>query len=228
MVLSIVDIIGTIAFAVSGVIVAIRNKLDLFGIFVLASITASGGGIIRDIVVTRDVPVFFTNWKYFVAITLTMIATCFMYRFIDKRMSMVILFDAIGLGVFTVTATYKAIEYGLPFLGVVFAGVITGIGGGIMRDILVSEIPLVFRSEIYAVPSMLGSILFYILYSRISLNLNTYICIMLILAVRMVSVKLKLNLPVISTKNDEINSRRRKIFRRIPDKYNNHGGKLWK
>lgn len=226
MVLSIVDIIGTVSFAVSGVIVAIRNKLDLFGIFVLAMITASGGGIIRDIVVTRDVPVFFTNWKYFVAIIVTMAATCLLYRFIDRRMSMVILFDAIGLGVFTVTATYKAMEYGLPFLGVVFAGVITGIGGGIIRDILVSEIPLVFRSEIYAVPSMLGSILFYVLYDRISLNLNTYICIMFILTIRMVSVKLKLNLPVINARNVDADNSRKSIFSRIPNKFNNNEGKI--
>lgn len=198
LVLTIVDIIGTIAFAVSGVLMGIRNRLDLFGIYVLAMITASGGGIIRDIVIGRNIPVFFTEWKYFAAITAAMIITCVLYKFINKIISVIILFDAIGLGVFTVTATYQAIEYGLPLLGVVFAGVITGVGGGIVRDILVNEIPLIFRSEIYAIASMIGSVIFYLLYDIVSINVNTYICIGIVLVIRMVSVKFGLNLPILN------------------------------
>ncbi len=198
LVLNIVDIIGTIAFAVSGVLVGIRSKLDLFGIYVLAMITASGGGIIRDVVVGRNIPVFFTEWKYFAAITASMVITCILYKFVSKIISVIILFDAIGLGVFTVTATYQAIEFGLPLLGVVFAGVITGVGGGILRDILVNEIPLIFRSEIYAIPSILGSVLFYLLHTNVNINLNTYICIAFVLTVRVISVKFGLNLPVLN------------------------------
>lgn len=199
LVLSFIDIIGTVAFAISGVLVGIKKQLDLFGVYVLAIITASGGGIIRDIVIDRNIPVFFTQWKYFVAITGAMIATCFLYRFVNKLMSVVILFDAIGLGVFTITGSYKAIEHGLPLLGVVFAGVITGIGGGIFRDILVSEIPLIFRSEIYAIPATIGSVLFYVLENIIGLHIaiNTYLCVAVVVLIRMVSVKLKLNLPKI-------------------------------
>ena len=204
MVLSLIDIIGTVAFAVSGVLVGIRKQLDLFGVYVLAIITASGGGIIRDIVIDRSIPVFFTEWKYFAAITVTMIATCLLYRLVNKIMSVIITFDAIGLGVFTVTATYKAIEYGLPLLGVVFAGVITGIGGGILRDILVNEIPLVFRSEIYAIPSIIGSVLFYVFHKEFGMNIaiNTYLCVAIVVLIRIVSVKKKLNLPKVPKKND--------------------------
>lgn len=198
LVLSIVDIIGTVAFAVSGVLVGIRNKLDLFGVYVLAMITASGGGIIRDIVIGRNIPVFFTEWRYFAAITGAMLVTCILYKFVNKIISVIILFDAIGLGVFTVTATYQAIEFGLPLLGVVFAGVITGIGGGIVRDILVNEIPLIFRSEIYAIASMIGSVTFYVLYNNVSINVNTYICIGLVLAIRMIAVRFGLNLPILN------------------------------
>ncbi len=198
LVLGVVDIIGTVAFAVSGILVGIRNKLDLFGIYVLAMITASGGGIIRDVVIGRNIPVFFTEWKYFAAITASMVVTCLLYRFVNRIISVIILFDAIGLGVFTVTATYTAIEYGLPPLGVVFAGVITGVGGGIMRDILVNEIPLIFRSEIYAIPSIIGSVLFYVLYRKINISINTYVCIAVILIIRMVAVRFGLNLPVLS------------------------------
>ncbi len=196
LVLNFVDIIGTVAFAVSGVLVGIRNKLDLFGIYVLAMITASGGGIIRDVVIGRSIPVFFTEWKYFAAITASMVITCILYKFVSRIISVIILFDAIGLGVFTVTATYQAIKFGLPLLGVVFAGVITGVGGGILRDILVNEIPLIFRSEIYAIPSILGSVLFYLLHTNVNINLNTYICIAFVLTIRMISVKFGLNLPV--------------------------------
>ncbi|AEY68065.1 putative membrane protein [Clostridium sp. BNL1100] len=198
LVLSIVDIIGTVAFAVSGVLVGIRNKLDLFGIYVLAMATASGGGIIRDIVIGREVPVFFVQWRYFAAITATMIATCLLYTMVNRVMSFIVLADAVGLGVFTVTATYKAMEYGLPLLGIVFAGVITGVGGGILRDIMVNEIPLIFRSEIYAIPSIIGSLLFYFMYGRISLSFNIYLCVGVIFAIRMISVRLRLHLPVIS------------------------------
>lgn len=203
MVLSIVDIIGTVAFTVSGVLVGIKNRLDLFGIYVLAMATASGGGIIRDIVVGREVPAFFTRWRYFAAITVAMIATCLLYRFVNKIMSVIILADAIGLGVFTVTATYKAMEYGLPLLGVVFAGVITGVGGGILRDIMVNEIPLIFRSEIYAIPSIIGSLLFYLIYGKVGLSINIYMCVGVIFVIRMVSVKFKWNLPVISKGSGE-------------------------
>jgi len=195
--LSVVDIIGTVAFAVSGVLVGIRNRLDLFGIFVLAVITASGGGIIRDVVIGRTIPVFFTEWRYFAAITASMVITCILYKFVNRMLSVVLLFDAIGLGVFTVTATYKAIGYGMPLLGVVFAGVITGVGGGILRDILVNEIPLIFRSEIYAIPSIIGSLLFCLLHhsGKLNVDVNTYVCVAVILAIRLVSVKFGLNLP---------------------------------
>ncbi len=214
LVLSIVDIIGTVAFAVSGVLVGIRNKLDLFGIYVLAMATASGGGIIRDIVIGRDVPVFFMQWRYFAAITATMIATCLLYTMVNRVMSFIVLADAVGLGVFTVTATYKAMEYGLPLLGIVFAGVITGVGGGILRDIMVNEIPLIFRSEIYAIPSIIGSLMFYFLYDYISLSINIYLCVGVIFAIRMISVKLKLHLPVISkSSNKPSASNNRKSFR---------------
>lgn len=198
LVLSIVDIIGTVAFAVSGVLVGIRSKLDLFGIYVLAMATASGGGIIRDIVIGREVPVFFIQWRYFAAITVTMLATCLLYTMVNRVMSFIVLADAVGLGVFTITATYKAMEYGLPLLGIVFAGVITGVGGGILRDIMVNEIPLIFRSEIYAIPSIIGSLMFYFLYDYIGLSINIYLCVGVIFAIRMISVKLKLHLPVIS------------------------------
>lgn len=201
LVLGIVDIIGTVAFAVSGVLVGIRNRLDLFGIYVLAMATASGGGIIRDIVIGREVPAFFVQWRYFAAITVTMIVTCLLYTMVNRVMSFIVLADAIGLGVFTITATYKAMEYGLPLLGIVFAGVITGVGGGILRDIMVNEIPLIFRSEIYAIPSIIGSLLFYFMDGRISLSINIYMCVGVVFAIRMISVRLRLHLPVIS-RND--------------------------
>ncbi|WP_242651740.1 trimeric intracellular cation channel family protein [Ruminiclostridium cellulolyticum] len=214
LVLSIVDIIGTVAFAVSGVLVGIRSKLDLFGIYVLALATASGGGIIRDIVIGREVPVFFIQWKYFAAISVTMVTTCLLYSMVNRVMSFIVLADAVGLGVFTVIATYKAMEYGLPVLGIVFAGVITGVGGGILRDIMVNEIPLIFRSEVYAVPSIVGSLMFYFLYDCIGLCINIYLCVGIIFAIRMISVKLRLHLPVISKGGTEPTiDRSRKNFR---------------
>jgi len=201
--IGVLDLIGTFAFAISGVLVGIKNKLDLFGVFVLSIITASGGGLIRDVILSKDLPVFFTQPKYFATILLTVIATCLSIQFIRRIFFVIIVFDAIGLGVFTILATYKAISLGIPLIGIVFIAVLTGVGGGIIRDIMVSNVPLIFKSEIYALASMLGSVCFYFLYNKVEIGINIYLCIVIIFVIRMVAVYFKLNLPVIKIKTDD-------------------------
>lgn len=201
----IMDLIGTAAFAVSGVLVGIRNKLDLFGIFVLATITASGGGLIRDVIIKKGLPVFFTEPKYLITIVISTIIACvivhFAYNFLNKIQTLIQIFDAIGLGVFTVLATYGSILAGVPIIGIVFTAVLTGVGGGVMRDIMANDVPLVFRSEIYALASIIGSLAFYFLYGVLDVTVNVYLCIFVVFAIRMVSMHFKLNLPIISIKD---------------------------
>lgn len=199
--IEIMDLIGTAAFAISGVLVGIRNKLDLFGIYVLATITASGGGLIRDIIIKRGLPVFFTQPKYLITITLATVITCttahFAYNFLNKMQMLIKIFDAIGLGVFTVLAAYGSILADIPFIGVIFTAILTGVGGGVMRDIMANEVPLIFKSEIYALASFIGALAFYMLYGVLGVTVNAYLCIFIIFIVRMVSIHFKLNLPIV-------------------------------
>lgn len=197
------DIIGTAAFATSGALVGIKNRLDLFGVFVLAVITASGGGLIRDVILGNSLPVFFTQPKYLITIIISTVATYLAYRYINRLLIVIKIFDAAGLGVFTVLAANKGVVLHLPLIGVLFIAVLTGIGGGIMRDILVNDVPMVFRSEIYALASILGALCFYFLYDRIDVNLDVYVCVFVTFMIRSTAVYFNINLPVIVPKGNE-------------------------
>lgn len=198
------DIIGTIAFAVSGALVGIKNRLDLFGIFVLSLMTASGGGIIRDVILKNGLPTFFVEPKYLILVVLTFVFTCLLWmylsHYIDKIMQLIHIFDAIGLGVFTVLAAYKAIQLNVTLIGVLFVAVLTGVGGGVIRDTFVNEVPLVFKTEIYALASLLGAAIFYICYGILNTVLDIYMSIVIIFVIRLLAMYYKLNLPVIESR----------------------------
>lgn len=194
------DIVGTAAFAISGVLVGVKNKLDLFGLVMLSIITASGGGLIRDVIISNELPVFFTQPRYLMIALISTVVCIFALKYIRRLVFLIQVFDAIGLGVFTVLAAYKGIKYEIPLIGIIFIACLTGIGGGIVRDILVNEVPMVFRSEIYALASIGGAVMFYILYRYINVNLDIYICIVVVFLVRILSIHFNWNLPVITSK----------------------------
>lgn len=202
LIIEILDIVGTAAFAVSGGLVAIKNKLDLFGVFVLAIITASGGGLIRDTIIRQGMPVFFTQSRYLVTIAFTTIIVILGYKYIRRILFLIKVFDAIGLGVFTVITAYRSLILGVPFIGIVFVATLTGIGGGILRDILVNDVPLVFKSEIYALAAIIGAICFYFLYGLIEVKLNVYICISIVSIIRITAIHFNMNLPVLPVRHD--------------------------
>jgi uncharacterized membrane protein YeiH len=201
------EIIGTIAFAVSGAVVAIKKETDIFGVVFIAITTAVGGGIFRDLLIGELPPVAFVHYEYVFAATMTALGI-FLFAYIrsDKnhhqhwatidRVNNI--FDALGLGAFTVIGMNRAIVAGLGdniFL-VIFLGMITGIGGGILRDTLVRDIPFVLTERIYAVASLLGAICYYILYWRgVNLVIAALAGIALIFAIRMVSSKFRWHLP---------------------------------
>jgi uncharacterized membrane protein YeiH len=201
--INIMDIIGTAAFAVSGVLVGIKHKMDLFGVFVLAILTASGGGLIRDVIIGQGLPVFFTEPKYLITIVITVILTDFIYRYIKRLIVIIKIFDAIGLGVFTILAAYKGISLDIPLIGIIFIAALTGIGGGVLRDILVNDVPLVFKSEIYALAAITGAFCLYFLYNYIDVNLNIYICVTIIFVIRVLAIYFNLNLPRLKIMKDE-------------------------
>jgi uncharacterized membrane protein YeiH len=155
--LKVLDLVGTFAFALSGAVSGVKHRIDLFGVLVLSFAAATAGGIARDVLIGAIPPASIQDWRY---ITLSMIAgvvTFFWYPLIARMKSPVQIFDALGLGLFAVTGAGKAIAFHLGPSAAVLMGVLTGIGGGIARDVLVSEVPVVFTAELYAVAALAGA-----------------------------------------------------------------------
>jgi len=156
-VLEILDLVGVFVFALSGAALALDKRLDLFGVLVLAVVTALGGGIVRDVCIGAAPPAAFSGSRYLV-VALAAGAVAFVgARQMERVVRGVLLFDAAGLGLFVATGTAKALDAGLGAAPAIVLGCITGIGGGILRDVLVGEVPRVLRRELYAVPAVLGA-----------------------------------------------------------------------
>ena len=195
------DLFGTMAFAVTGAIKAVEHKLDIFGVIFLAAITGLAGGIIRDVVLGKIPPSGISEISYASIATVTAIAVFFLYPRIKSQMGLFLTFDAVGLGVFTIIGGTIALNiYGFNVLLVVFAGMITAIGGGIIRDALVNETPLVFRKELYASISFVGVLLYILLlYEGINLEIASIACIIFITVFRIMAIHFRWNLPVRGT-----------------------------
>jgi uncharacterized membrane protein YeiH len=159
--LLVLDLIGTFVFAVSGAVVGIRQRLDIFGVLVLSFAAASAGGIMRDLLIDSVPPAAIRDWRYMTAAVLAGLLIFIWFprrQRVSRVRNLVLLFDAAGLAVFAVTGTQKALGYGLHPAMAPLLGMLTGIGGGMLRDILVSEIPNVLRSDLYAVAALAGAV----------------------------------------------------------------------
>lgn len=189
--ISVVELIGTVAFAVSGALLAIEKELDYYGIVFFAIITAVGGGIIRDVMINDSLPAALENPLYvLVGIASAALAILF-YRKIIRYTNFLQIFDAIGLAAFTAIGAEVAIlnKLELPFVIITLA-LLTGTGGGVLRDVFAKEIPFVFRKEIYAVASIIGAVC-YIIIGELSGN-NTialYSCFGITLLIRLGCMK---------------------------------------
>jgi uncharacterized membrane protein YeiH len=155
--LTVLECTGTFVFALSGAVAAIRRELDLFGVLVLSFVAASTGGIVRDVLIGAIPPATLVDWRYLVISTLAGIVTFYRPPLIDRLHSPVQLFDAAGLALFAVTGAQKALAYGLDAPMAALLGMLTGIGGGMARDVLLREIPSVLRAELYAVAALAGA-----------------------------------------------------------------------
>lgn len=195
------DLFGTMAFAATGAIKAVEHKLDIFGVIFLAAITGLAGGIIRDVVLGKIPPSGISEISYASIAIVTAIAIFFLYPRIKSQMGLFLTFDAVGLGVFTIIGATIALNiYGFNVLLMVFAGMITAIGGGIIRDALVNETPLVFRKELYASISFVGVLLYILLlYEGINLEIASIVCIIFITVFRIMAIHYRWNLPVRGT-----------------------------
>lgn len=202
------ELIGTIAFASSGALVGIRKNMDLLGVIVLAMTTALGGGLLRDVVLGIRPPKMFINATYAMLATGT---ACILFaliyinkyllesRFIDKYERIMNFLDAVGLGVFTAVGINTAIAVGMGnncFL-LAFVGVMTGVGGGLVRDILAGLTPSILVEQIYATASIIGAVVYILLLPLVPQAVAVLICTTLIVALRMLAVRFGWHLPKI-------------------------------
>lgn len=193
----ILDLSGIAVFAITGALAAMEKRLDVFGVLVLAIITALGGGTIRDILMARMPPFYFDEWIYLAVATGAALLVLLFYRLFLKLWRPLTLFDALGLGLFTIIGAQKALNANYTLAPVLILGMITGIGGGMLRDVLRGEIPFVLRKEIYALASLAGALVFYVAWPMA--HLPEPVAMLLgagvTTTVRLVSVKLNLGLP---------------------------------
>jgi uncharacterized membrane protein YeiH len=151
------DLVGTFVFALSGAMAGVRHRLDVFGVFVLAFAAGNAGGITRDLLIGAVPPAAIADWRYLVISLLAGVATFWRYGTVRRLQNAVLLFDALGLAVFAVSGALKALAFGLNPVAAVLLGTLTGIGGGMLRDILVAQVPTVLRAELYAVAALAGA-----------------------------------------------------------------------
>ena len=194
--ISILDYLGTAAFAITGASKAIAHKADIFGIIVLATVVGVAGGITRDVIFGRF-PTAFSDPIYIGITVIVGIAMFFLYSYFKKRMNIWLVFDAIGLGVFSIIGASIAYQIvGLDFLPMLFGGVITAIGGGILRDVFVRDMPIVFVKEVYAVASIIGIVIFYVILSYGGdMQVASIIGIITATGIRLLAMKFNWNLP---------------------------------
>ncbi|BBF43653.1 hypothetical protein lbkm_2341 [Lachnospiraceae bacterium KM106-2] len=204
-----IEIIGTIAFASSGALLAMEEHMDIFGVSILGVTTAVGGGIIRDVVLGNTPPNVFRNSSY-VIVAIAVSVILFIGMYIKKQMDIkafdryknlydkaMLGMDAVGLGIFTVVGINTAVNKGYQdhtFL-LIFVGMITGIGGGMMRDIMASRTPFVFVKHIYASASLAGAIIYIILMKQISTVASMTIAATIVVGIRVAAAHYKWNLP---------------------------------
>ena len=151
------DLVGIFVFAISGALVAVRKDLDVFGVLVLAGTTGLGGGFLRDVLIDATPPAALADWRYLLVPAAAGLLTFAFHPLLGRMERMVNVFDAFGLALFCVTGATKALEYGLGPLPAALMGMLTGIGGGMLRDLLTGRVPVVFRGELYATPALAGA-----------------------------------------------------------------------
>lgn len=193
--ISVVEIIGTIAFAMSGALLAIEKDLDYYGIAFFAVITSVGGGIVRDILIDKSLPSSIENPLYVIVSILSAALVIIFYKKIINLSRVLQVFDAIGLGAFTAIGAEVAIKnnYEQPFVIITLA-VLTGTGGGVLRDVFAKEVPFVFRKEVYAVACIVGTIIFIVFYEIAGNEVAIYVCFVSTLLIRLFCMQQNIHL----------------------------------
>jgi len=189
--------IGTLALSISGSLTSMEKRFDVFGVIIIAFVTSVGGGTLRDMIIGREV-FWLTDPYYLYIIIVGSVFSMIFRRKLDYLRTFLLLFDTIGLALFTILGAEIGLSYGINFISSVILATITGVVGGILRDVLVNEIPVIFKKEIYATISIAGSSLFLVLrYIDFNNTAAHLIPIFLIIALRLIVVRFEITLPSI-------------------------------
>lgn len=202
----IIEFLGTFAFAISGIRWAAYKRFDWFGGYVVGLATAIGGGTIRDVMLGA-IPFWMTNSIYIICTAGALVLAIIFKRAIAKFSNTWFLFDTLGLGLFTVAGIQKTLFAGLPFWVAIAMGCVTGVAGGIIRDVLINEIPLIFRKEIYAVACIFGGLVYYLCFLlSLNIELTAIVSFATVVTIRLLAVRYHITLPHLSDmegKDDE-------------------------
>ncbi|WP_430927470.1 trimeric intracellular cation channel family protein [Polaribacter marinivivus] len=192
----ILDILGTLAFAISGALVASDQKLDLFGVIIIAFVTAVGGGMLRDVLINAHPINWIGDLNYLFVIFIAVFLTFLFKSKILPLSKTLFLFDTVGISVFTLLGLQKGLNFDLHPLIALIMGMISAVFGGVLRDVLTNKIPLIFEKEIYASACLAGGITYLLLKKTpITDNLNFIVSASVIITIRLIAVKFNLELP---------------------------------
>jgi len=195
--ISILEFLGTFAFAISGIRLASGKQIDWFGAYIIGLITAIGGGTLRDLLLDLT-PFWMTNSIYFSTTAFALLATLLFKERIFKLGEALFLFDAIGLGLFTVVGITKSVDAGLPVWVSITMGTITGTVGGVLRDVLLNEVPALFKRDIYAVACIAGGLIYFLCqYLAFPSAVVETITAVSVILLRLIAVRFHLHLPVL-------------------------------
>lgn len=192
---SVIEISGTVAFTISGAFSAMQKRLDVFGVLIISFVTAIGGGTIRDVLIGYTPVTWMRDYQTPLIILGTGVATVLFKKYIKTFKTTLFLFDALGLGLFTIIGIQKGIGAGLNPGVCVALGTITGCFGGVLRDTLLNNIPLIFQKEIYATACILGGTVYMLLVNHLDTDIVEILAVAIVCAIRIVAVKYKLSLP---------------------------------
>jgi uncharacterized membrane protein YeiH len=196
---TLIDVTGTFAFAVSGIRLASGKQIDWFGAYVIGLVTAIGGGTVRDVLLDVT-PFWMLDGKYFVITGIALLAALFLKDNVFRWKNMLFMFDAVGLGLFTIVGISKSLEANLPFWVCIVMGTITGSVGGVIRDILLNEVPLLLRKDVYALACVAGGVVYFVcLQFHLATSITEGIAALVIILVRVIAIKFHIHLPVLNS-----------------------------
>lgn len=194
--LFIIEVVGTVAFAISGIRMAAAKHFDWFGAYVVGLVTAIGGGTVRDLLL--NIPVFWMQTWWYIAVTGLSLIVVIVFRRILVKTRVLFLFDTIGLALFVVIGIQKTLAVDYPFWVAVIMGITTGALGGVLRDILVNNEPLLFQKDIYATACLAGGLVYWVAYyCGLSMPAQGTACAVTVIAMRLLAVRYSWSLPVL-------------------------------